>query len=45
MIHFLFRGNDMEYIDDERYQYDHYQNVNKAADIRGITSLGQQEPF
>ena len=24
---------------------DSHQNVNKAADIRGIASLGQQEPF
>ncbi len=35
----------MEYIDDECNQDHSHQNVDKAADIRGITSLGQQEPF
>lgn len=45
MVHFLFDGNDVEYIDDERHQYDHNQNVDKTADIRGVASFGQQEPF
>ena len=43
MIHFLFHGNDVEYIDDEYYQYDHHQNVDKTADIRGVASFGQKE--
>ena len=30
---------------DERHQYDHHQNVDKAADIRRVASFGQQEPF
>ena len=45
MVHFLFGGNDVEYIDDECDQDNSHQNVNKAADIRGIASFGQQEPF
>ena len=45
MVHFLFGGNDVEYIDDECDQDNSHQNVNKAADIRGVASLGQQEPF
>ena len=45
MVHFLFGGNDVEYIDDECNQDNSHQNVNKAADIRGVASLGQQEPF
>jgi len=45
MVHFLFDGNDVEYIDDKCHQYDHHQNVDKTADIRGVASFGQQEPF
>lgn len=35
----------MEDVDDESNQNDGYKDVDKAADIRGITSFGQQEPF
>ncbi len=45
MVHFLFDGNDVEYVDDERHQYDHHQNVDKAADIGGIAPFGQQKPL
>ena len=47
MVHFLFHGNDVEYIDDERQQYDHRQSVDKTADIRGVAPFGQKEtpPF
>ncbi len=45
MVHFLFGGNDVEYIDDECDQDHSHQNVDKAADIRGIASFGQQQPF
>lgn len=45
VVHFLLDGNDAEHIDDEGNQDDSRQNVNKAADIRGIASLGQQQPF
>lgn len=45
MVHFLLDGNDMEDIDDESDQDDGYKDVDEAADIRGVSSLGQQEPF
>lgn len=45
MVHFLLDGNDVEHVDDEGDQDDSHQNVNKAADIRGIASFGQQQPF
>ena len=45
VVHLLLGGNDVEHIDDECYQYDHHQNVDKAADIRGVASLGQQKPL
>ena len=45
MVHFLLDGNDMEDVDDESDQDDGYKDVNEAADIRGVSSLGQQEPF
>ena len=45
MVHFLLDGNDMEDIDDESDQDDGHKDVDEAADIRGISSLGQQEPF
>ena len=35
----------MENVDDESDQDDGHEDVDEAADIRGITSLGQQEPF
>ena len=34
----------MEDIDDESDQDDGYKDVDEAADIRGVASLGQQEP-
>ena len=43
--YFLFDGNDTEDVDDESDQDDGHEDVDKAADIRGIASLGQQEPF
>lgn len=45
MVHFLLDGNDMEDIDDESDQDDGYKDVDEAADIRGVASFGQQEPF
>lgn len=45
MVHFLLDGNDMEDVDDESNQNDGHEDVDEAADIRGISSLGQQEPF
>ena len=45
VVHLLFGGNDVEYIDDECNQDHSHQNVDKAADIRGVASFGQQEPF
>lgn len=45
MVHFLLDGNDMEDVDDESDQDDGHKDVDEAADIRGMPSLGQQEPF
>ena len=45
MINFLMGGNDMEGIDDESDQDDGREDVDEAADIRGISSLVKQEPF
>ena len=45
VVHFLLCGNDVEHIEDECDQDHSHQNVDKAADIRGIASFGQQEPF
>lgn len=35
----------MEGVDDESDQDDGHEDVDEATDIRGISSLGQQEPF
>ena len=35
----------MEHVDDECDQDHSHQDVDKTADIRGVASFGQQEPF
>lgn len=45
MVHFLLDRNDTEDVDDKSDQDDGHEDVDETADIRGISSLGQQEPF
>ena len=40
MVHFLFHGYDVEYIDNENDHNNYNQYVDKDTDIRGITFFG-----
>ena len=45
MVRFLLGGNDTEDVDDKSDQDDGHEDVDETADIRGISSFGQKEPF
>ena len=45
MVHFLLDGNDMDEVHDESNQDGDHEDMDEAIDVRGISSLGQQESF